>query len=364
MKKIICALLILVMCLGLVACGDNSDSVDNTDKTFSDMSEPTHDHQWANATCTTPKICRICNITEGSATGHNFRDGVCDICGELKGSEGLKYELSPNGDYYIVVGYGECTDTEVVIPSTHEGIPVLKIGEHAFENCFSITKVTFNSGIQSVGYMAFNKCVLLASVVIPSSLTNFEGNAFENCDNLKKVEYLGSIEEWCGISFSGIWYANPCQPGHADLYINGIRLEVLEIPDTVTNISETVFSCVDSIKEVIIGDNVNIGSYAFWACQNLENVKIGKNAVLGDSAFYYCPSLKKVSIEEGLTAIPDDALNGSSIAEVYLPKSLVFIEMSGLDVGTVYYAGSEDEWNNIVIQEYNSYLTVKFNCTY
>ena len=338
--------------------------------------EQAHTHSFGDWTVSKAATCTekgeeqrkcACGQTENrevAAKGHSYYDGSCGICGELKASIGLAYELSDNCEYYVVVGYGTCTDTEVVIPSVYEGIMVRAIEEQAFKNCFSITKVTFGEGIQSIGYEAFSGCISLASVIIPSSLTSFGSSAFDDCDNLKKVEYLGTLEEWCNIDFSGIWYANPCQPGHADLYIGDTRLEVLEIPDSVTKISDVAFSCVDSIKKVIIGDNVTVGSHAFWACQNLVSVEIGENAVLEDSAFYYCKSLVKVVIKEGLTMIPDDALGGAGITEVYLPQSLVFIEMSGLNANTVYFAGSKEKWDSVVIQEYNYYNTVQFNCNF
>jgi len=38
-------------------------------------------HSWINATCTDPRICCICHITEGSAAGHSMSGGQCTVCG-------------------------------------------------------------------------------------------------------------------------------------------------------------------------------------------------------------------------------------------------------------------------------------------
>ena len=38
-------------------------------------------HNWKSATCTTPKTCYVCGKTEGSATGHSYQSGSCSSCG-------------------------------------------------------------------------------------------------------------------------------------------------------------------------------------------------------------------------------------------------------------------------------------------
>ena len=35
------------------------------------------DHEWTEATCTTPKTCSICGVTEGEALGHDWKDATC-----------------------------------------------------------------------------------------------------------------------------------------------------------------------------------------------------------------------------------------------------------------------------------------------
>ena len=42
-----------------------------------------HEHNYADATCTTKKTCTICNGTVGEILGHNAgSDGICTVCGE------------------------------------------------------------------------------------------------------------------------------------------------------------------------------------------------------------------------------------------------------------------------------------------
>ncbi len=38
-------------------------------------------HDFADATCTAPKTCKVCGATEGEAAAHDFKDGKCTVCG-------------------------------------------------------------------------------------------------------------------------------------------------------------------------------------------------------------------------------------------------------------------------------------------
>lgn len=38
-------------------------------------------HDWRDATCLMPMHCKNCGETKGTTTGHQYEDGVCEICG-------------------------------------------------------------------------------------------------------------------------------------------------------------------------------------------------------------------------------------------------------------------------------------------
>lgn len=56
---------------------------------------PALGHKWIEATCTTPRICEICNEIDGSPLGHTTVNGICNRCGELAAEP---IEFSGNGD--------------------------------------------------------------------------------------------------------------------------------------------------------------------------------------------------------------------------------------------------------------------------
>ena len=125
MKKSIAILLVLVMLLSLAACTKNEPlpSTPTTNDSGADNSttaptEPGHTHSyaqtvvepdctnagyttntcecgdsyqsdevaalghtWVDATCTAPKTCSVCAVTEGEVADHNYQSGTCSVCG-------------------------------------------------------------------------------------------------------------------------------------------------------------------------------------------------------------------------------------------------------------------------------------------
>ena len=59
----------------------------------------------------------------------------------LPASEGLEFVLYDNA--YTVAGIGSCTDTDVVIPSEYNGLPVTSIGSAAFDDCRKLKTVYY-----------------------------------------------------------------------------------------------------------------------------------------------------------------------------------------------------------------------------
>lgn len=115
-------------------------------------------------------------------------------------SEGLEFALNSDGQSYSVTGIGTCTDTEIVIPDTYEGLPVTSIGKQAFRDCSNLTSVVIGNSVTSIGDYAFQNCTSLTSVVIGNGVTSIGIEAFLGCKNLLDVYYSGSKAEWTSIS--------------------------------------------------------------------------------------------------------------------------------------------------------------------
>lgn len=71
---------------------DNLTEISNvTNEKYVVISKSSEGHSWQDATCTTPKTCSVCGLTEGTAPGHTWIDATCtkpktcSICGATDG---------------------------------------------------------------------------------------------------------------------------------------------------------------------------------------------------------------------------------------------------------------------------------------
>ena len=246
---------------------------------------------------------------------------------------------------YTVTGYTG-TSAEIDIPATYKGVAVTAIGEYAFENCETLTKVTIPAGVTEIGWSAFSECYNLAAIHLPASLREIGYMAFESCD-LSEI-YIADLAAWCKLSLP-----DSISNGY-DLYVNGELLTDLVIPQSITMINSYAFSNCDSIQSVTISKNVlMIGSNAFSSCDDLTSItfaegsrlfNIGEYAFygaemtsiaipasvtsIGSYAFRSCQKLTSVSLPEGLGGISASTFElCSALAEITIPASVTYIGM-------------------------------------
>ena len=214
---------------------------------------------------------------------HTYENGVCTVCGMDYVSAGLEYTLSGDSTYYTVSGIGTCTDTEIYIPATYQGIPVKEIGERAFRLNDTITSVVLPDSITTIGDSAFDGCTVLASINLPEGLTTIEGVAF------------GST-----------------------------AITSIVIPASVQQIGDRAFFGCGNLKSVTIGQGSTldrIGS-VFDLCSSLESIVIPSGVTrIGQNAFYLCRSLETIyygGTQEGWNSISIETQNEPLInATVY-----------------------------------------------
>ncbi|MBQ4348375.1 MAG: leucine-rich repeat domain-containing protein [Clostridia bacterium] len=288
MKKILCSVLVVLMCLTSAPLG-GFVGLEWPEWNFNafalEAEEPMYTYNEYTYT-----------VSDGEAT-------IVKVSSKIKGSVTIPSEL---GEYPVtVIGYEAFSDcdhiTTLEIPSS-----VKKIGERAFYSCNNLTEVTIPDSVTEMGSYAFNSCTSLVSVTVPSSVTVLQTGVFEKCSNLISVnlpETLVSIDEY------------------AFRYCSS--LAVADIPESVVSIGEYAFFNCDSLTELNISSGVvSIGSYAFSWCYSLTNVLIPSGVeTIGAGAFYDCNNLVSVYISEGVSSIGDSAfgdcnkLNSISVDE-------------------------------------------------
>ena len=197
---------------------------------------------------------------KNTCLAHRFTDEVCQQCGvAYTPSKGLAYILSEIGDgqsAYFVSGMGDCKDTQLIIPATYEGLPVLGIYPRAFIEVKTLTYVHLPEGATTIGEWAFQGCSKLRRVEIPSTVQHIGREAFEDCLRLTEAVIPGGITSLNEGTFQSC-----------------VNLTAVTLPATLTEIHSSALSGCRSLTEITIPTGVQmIDSHAFANCNGLTAV--------------------------------------------------------------------------------------------
>ena len=77
----------------------------------------------------------------------------------------LTFTLNDAGVSYSVTGCSEAATGELIIPSTYNGLPVTSIGDEAFFNCVSLTRVTIPESVIQIGRRIFDGASSLSVII-------------------------------------------------------------------------------------------------------------------------------------------------------------------------------------------------------
>lgn len=136
---------------------------------------------------------------------HNFINDVCSMCGfnNIKASDGLFFALNADQVSYSVQSIGFCKDTDIVIPSQYQGLPVTGVLREAFKKNTNITSVVFPDTMICINSWSFIGCSALEKVIFNEGLTEIQEYAFQSCTNLKEISFPKSIQKLGDGSFYG-----------------------------------------------------------------------------------------------------------------------------------------------------------------
>ena len=103
------------------------------------------------------------------------------------GETSLVFQLSSDGQSYIVSACDNSATGVIEIPAEYNGKLVTEIGDKAFQFCYYLTDVIIPDTVISIGVSAFSDCHGLTSIVIPDSVTSIGSMAFYGCSQLVNV---------------------------------------------------------------------------------------------------------------------------------------------------------------------------------
>ena len=178
--------------------------------------------------------------------------------------------------------------TDVQLPST-----LISIGEEAFADCTALTQLKLPTRLQTLGSRCFMR-TNLQWIDIPATIKVIgDGSLNTSCNTTINIT---DIATWCNLSFGTAPLYNNT------LYLNGVPISTLTIPDSVTVIPDYAFSYLNA-EQVVLGANVaSIGRYAY---QYSTITSISLNSALttiGEYAFANC-SLQDITIPENVTSV-------------------------------------------------------------
>lgn len=207
-------------------------------------------------------------------------------------SKGLEYVSNGDGTC-TVKGIGNCTDKNISIPRTYNGMTVTNIDANAFSRNQELSSVAIPAGVTYTSIWPFAYCANLISITVDPSNPNF-------C-SIDGVLYDKNISTLI------------CCPGG--------KTEI-SIPDSVTEIYYGAFAGCEKLKYISLPANlIDIGNYAFEGCSNLTTLTIpDKVTWVGTGVFSGCDKL--VVEENGVRYVDKWVVDcDTSVTDVVLRKN-------------------------------------------
>ena len=297
-------------------------------------------------------------------------------CEEEGGTSDYTYSLE--GDNAKITAYSG-SDTDITVPASIDGHPVISIEEYVFKDKDFIQNVTLSSGIESIGSEVFKGCDGLTTVTIPNTVSTIQGGAFMACTSLGSITIPNSVTfinvyafsactslETVNIgtgldtisdcmfsecsalqtislpegltsinygafgdcsSLTGIDLPDSLLSIGSQAFLNAVLLTNMTLPNDVAEIGESAFQACDGLTSVTIPDSVtSIGQNAFSNCVNLQSLTIGAGmTTISPYVFSSCPSLTSVDIPSGITTIGEGAFSGSALESVTIANGVASI---------------------------------------
>lgn len=295
------------------------------------------------------------------ANGIRFalKDGKATVAAQPRNSSGnivIPSKVTYSDEEYTVTELGASFQYNSLITGVTIPDGVNKIADRAFLSCTSLSRIDVdenNAHFKSVNGVLYskdgNRLVRFAggkditSFAVPDTVTEIYNNAFDGCAYLTDISIPDSVTRIGQYAFANCNNdLRRCENGV--FYVDKWAVSGLEnatefaLSSGTAGIADCAFLNCRLLERVSLGDGLKyIGAYAFYGCDLLSAVEIPDSVVLlGSVAFSGCGSLSQIVIGTGINAIADGTFYGCS------------------PTAEVYYRGTEAEWNEIEIAQYDS----------
>ncbi len=312
--------------------------------------------------------------------------------------------IPDNVTYVGYFSFAECNALENITI----GAKVELIAETAFEMCMNIKSMNVSENSElysSIDGVLFDKNKQTLSkypiaketenYIIPDGVTHISENAFLSCNTVKSITFPDSLtsvgtKAFCGCgALSSVVFGKGLETIGKMAFAN-TGLKSVSIPDSVTSIGQMAFLSSFELASAHIGANCKIGTAAFKGCESLSEFTVSDEnpdyavidgvifskdkttllvypwgykekpyvvplgvTTIGASVFEGCYTLISAVISEDVEFIDRNAFAVcESLDSIVFTKGLKEISNNAFRatyVGSIFYTGTEEEWNAITI---------------
>ena len=179
--------------------------------------------------------------------------------------------------------------TDVTVPESIRGMPVVAIDTNAFCNCITMKSLTIPDSVIEIGGLAFFDCHSLEKITLGRGIREIGFSPFSNCDNITYNEYE-----------NGNYVGTADNPYFALVSVSSEKIESFTLhPDTVIVCGSAIQGCY-LLRELVFPEGViSIGDFAVQYCSSLEKVSIPKSVEwIGLDILGACDSLREIVVSE------------------------------------------------------------------
>ena len=286
---------------------------------------------------------------------------LCTACFETELDHGIEYR--DHGESSVVRDITIWAGEHVVIPSHHNGLPVVGLGEDNWlklpsiyktlilpDTILSIDRDFYSQASKYLQYNEYDNALYLGTKDNPYfALIKAKQTPIENPSEMKRVLEGGEIlnfpvtppfnGECSGIVSCEI---HPDTKVIADNAFEGcVYLESITIPGGIRNIPYYAFAGCSSLKELVVEEGVEfLSASSFAECTSIERITLPSTLEVGDYAFAYLDCLKSVEFPNGIVSIGEYAFaHSGSLESIKVPACLFevshYTAFAGTDISNI-----------------------------
>lgn len=190
-----------------------------------------------------------------------------------------------------------------------------------FNEASSITKISVNQGITSIGRNNFCKAQNCTSVWISNTVTQIGSGAFAECP-IASINGAANVKSFGTYAFKGSKVTSYTFPGNTEtinlgVFFDNSSLTSITIPSNVSNIEGLTYGCRQISSINVDSQNPTYETY---------NGVVYKKGKSGKKLVIACPTAKtSISFAPEVSEISGYAFASSSIKNIVLPDTITFI---------------------------------------